>query len=353
MANIPANALNITATGIVKFDGTATFTATTVTQNAVIVGGASNALASTTVGATGQVLQGNTAAAPTYSTATFPSTATGTGTILRADGTNWVATTATYPATTTSQQILYSSATNVVGQVTAANSAVAATNSSGTLAMRALSVVSQIFTSSGTYTPTTGMLYCVIECVGSGGGGGGTATASVSNLSLGAGGGGGGYSRKVSSASTVGASQTVTVGAAGTGGSSGANAGAAGNDVSVGTICVGKGGAGGGGNTGSSVPFGGVGGVAGTGDFTVVGQNGIQGTTSAITVIQSVLGIGGMSALGFGFPGGPTTSTPQTGVAAQLYGAGGGGGSSFSANGAAAGGAGSKGIVVITEYVIN
>ncbi len=49
---------------------------------------------------TGKVLQGSgVGVAPVYSTATYPSTATGTGTILRADGTNWVATTATFPDT--------------------------------------------------------------------------------------------------------------------------------------------------------------------------------------------------------------------------------------------------------------
>lgn len=108
-----------TLTGVLTGNGVSAVTASTVTQNGVIVGGASNALASTSVGSTGQFLQGNSGSAPTYSTATLPSTATGTGTILRADGTNWVATTATYPATTTVNQLLYSSATNVIGGVTA------------------------------------------------------------------------------------------------------------------------------------------------------------------------------------------------------------------------------------------
>lgn len=64
-------------------------------------------------GATGRVLQSNAAAAPSFSTATFPSTATGTGTILRADGTNWVPTTATFPTTAgTSGNILTSDGTN-------------------------------------------------------------------------------------------------------------------------------------------------------------------------------------------------------------------------------------------------
>lgn len=70
-------------------------------------------------GASGTVLQGQgVGTASSFSTATFPSTATSTGTVLRADGTNWSATTATYPTTTTSQQILYSSAANTVGGLT-------------------------------------------------------------------------------------------------------------------------------------------------------------------------------------------------------------------------------------------
>ena len=48
----------------------------------------------------GKVLQGQgVGTASDFSTATYPSVATGTGTILRADGTNWVPTTATYPNT--------------------------------------------------------------------------------------------------------------------------------------------------------------------------------------------------------------------------------------------------------------
>jgi hypothetical protein len=49
---MPANALNISAAGIVKFDGTAYFSADTVTNHNVIVGGASNALTSVPPSAT-------------------------------------------------------------------------------------------------------------------------------------------------------------------------------------------------------------------------------------------------------------------------------------------------------------
>src|SRR6185503_17666870 len=126
------------------------------------------------------------------------------GTVLQGQGVGTASdfSTATYPATTTSQQILYSTATNVVGQLTTANSSLAATNSSGTLAMRALSVVIQTFTANGTYTPTSGMLYCVIEIIGSGGGGGGTASTTGAQIAAAGGGGSGEYARGVFSAAT-------------------------------------------------------------------------------------------------------------------------------------------------------
>lgn len=259
--------------------------------------------------------------------------------------------TATYPATTTSQQILYSTAANVVGQLTTANSALAATNSSGTLAMRALSVNIQVFTSTGTYTPTSGMLYCVIECGGGGGGGGGTGNSGATASAVGGGGGGGAYSRKFASAATIGASQTVTIPNAAAGGTAGNNAGASPAATTVGTICTANGGSGGAGNTGSGSSAGGAGGTAGTGDFSVPGEAGGSTISAAITSVIIPYGVGGASCLGFGGP--PIVATGAvTGNAGQLYGGGGGGGSSFGAAGTAAGGAGGKGIVIITEYII-
>ena len=104
----------VTLTGVLTGNGTSAFTASTVTQHGVLVGGASNAVSSTGVGSTGQVLQGVSGADPTYSTATFPSTATGTGTFLRANGTNWVASTSTIPDTFAQGDIIYGSASNVL-----------------------------------------------------------------------------------------------------------------------------------------------------------------------------------------------------------------------------------------------
>src|SRR5262245_40851282 len=71
-------------------------------------------------------------------------------------------------------------------------------------------VVIQTFTASGTYTPTSGMSYCLIEAVGGGAGGAGGAATTGQSWSFG-GGGGGGYSRKRASAADIGVSQTVTV----------------------------------------------------------------------------------------------------------------------------------------------
>lgn len=128
------NAINITTTGIAKFDSaTGLFSATTTTNNAVLLGSTSNAIANLGPTATaGQFLQSAGAVAPpVFSTATLPSTATGTGTILRADGTNWAATTATYPTTATVSQILYASATNVIGGITTGNNGMLVTGATG------------------------------------------------------------------------------------------------------------------------------------------------------------------------------------------------------------------------------
>lgn len=76
------NAINLNATGIAKYDGAGTFTATTVTQHSVIVGGASNALTSIAL-TNGQLAIGSTGADPVAATITAGTgitTSTGAGT---------------------------------------------------------------------------------------------------------------------------------------------------------------------------------------------------------------------------------------------------------------------------------
>lgn len=79
-----------------------------------------------------QLLMSGANTSPSWSTATFPATAGTAGTILRSNGTNFVNTTATYPTTTTVDQILYSSATNTIGGITTGAEGVLVTNSFGT-----------------------------------------------------------------------------------------------------------------------------------------------------------------------------------------------------------------------------
>ena len=68
----PGNALNITQTGLVLFDGTATFTATTTTQYNTLVGNTGNTIANIAPGTATWVLTSNGAAAnPSYQVLPF------------------------------------------------------------------------------------------------------------------------------------------------------------------------------------------------------------------------------------------------------------------------------------------
>ena len=213
----------------------------------------------------------------------------------------------------------------------------------------ALSTVKIVtFTASGTYTPTVGIIYCVIECVGAGGGGAGAQSTS-GNVAGGGGGGSGSYSRKLATAAQIGASQTVTIGTGGTLGISANGSGGAGGDTSVGSLCIGKGGGGGGGGS-TSLVNGGAGGVYGTGDVLTAGNQGGFGAGYAITTIHGFGGAGAPSVFG----GGVFTpvSVSSGGVSGKALGAGGSGGYSYNAISAAPGGNGAPGSVIITEYII-
>jgi hypothetical protein len=105
---------------------------TSLTNHGVLVGASTSAITQLAAGSAGQVLQsGGAAADPVYSTATYPSTATGTGTLLRADGTNWVATTSTYPNTNAVSTLLYASSSNVMAALATANDGLLVTSNTG------------------------------------------------------------------------------------------------------------------------------------------------------------------------------------------------------------------------------
>lgn len=213
-------------------------------------------------------------------------------------------------------------------------------------AFRISTVSTQVFTVSGTYTPASGMAFCIIECLGGGAGGGGVA-GTAGNIYIGAGGGAGSYSRAYKTAAQVGASQTVTIGAGGNGGSAGLNTGSAGGDSSVGTLCVGKGGSGGQGTSVGQNGFGGAGGVAGTGDFTPTGARGEGGFYNSLNTTISMRGGFGANSI---WGGGGQCGANSAGGNATNYGSGGGGGNTSDASNFA-GGNGSAGIIIITEFL--
>ncbi len=229
------------------------------------------------------------------------------------------------------------------------------------------SAVVQTFTASGTYTPTPGMLYCIIEVLGGGGGGGGTVAAVGNTQAAGLIGAAGGYAKGVFPASLIGASQVVTVGAAGAGGPTGGNNGTTGGTTSVGALISATGGTGGVGFTtvmASYILFGGGAGAGGTGTGGFLQVTG-DGGTPAFGIIAATLstpyasiltgGKGGSSIYGVGGtplgPGGTDGSGQANGSNASGYGSGGSAGCSASGGGAASGGNGTAGIVIITEFV--
>lgn len=211
-------------------------------------------------------------------------------------------------------------------------------------------VTQQVFTANGTYTPTIGMIYCMIEVVGSGGGGGGGAGVAATSSGAGGGGGGGAYSRSFKTAAQVGVSQSVTIGAGGTAGTAGANAGGAGNASSVGALVTANGGSGGNGSVATAtIGYGGGGGAGGTtggtGDFKLPGQAGGLGLVLAGAGGISTAGGGGASFFGLG---GHYTSAGAA-AAGPVYGSGGDGAPANNAN--VAGLAGADGVAVITEFI--
>jgi hypothetical protein len=215
--------------------------------------------------------------------------------------------------------------------------------------------VIQVFTVTGTYTPSAGMVFAILECIGPGGGGGGTAgtTATAGSIMCSGGGGGGSYSRSLRTAAQIGASQAVTVGPVGTAGAASGTNGGAGGAVSIGTLCVANGGGAGIGlTTAVTGTDSALGGARGTGDFTTAGNPGCA--PSGIVYAQGIA-VSGVGAAGpFGGAGRTPTcahGTAAAGTPGLAYGGGGSGGVSIESTAGAAGGAGGPGVAIITEFI--
>ncbi|MDF7658293.1 phage tail protein [Erwiniaceae bacterium L1_54_6] len=200
----------------------------------------------------------------------------------------------------------------------------------------------QIFTSSGTYTPTTGTTKIVVEVQGAGGGGGSASASSTSTASVATGGGAGAYAKSI--LTTVPTSQAVVVGTGGT-------AGIAGGYSSFGSI-VASGGAAGGNNLSSSWSSG------------VILSRGAQtATASGGNLINSIGGSGGdaiYSNMGNCLSGAGGDSFLSKGAfkigggsgngATAVLGAGGSGANATQTTTQYTGGSGGAGIVIIWEY---
>jgi len=194
----------------------------------------------------------------------------------------------------------------------------------------------QVFTAGGTYTPTTGMKFCVVELCGGGGGGG---SGNTTDGACGGGGGSGGSALKKISAATIGASKAVTVGGGGAA-STTTTSGGTGGTSSLGALVSATGGVGGTENTSATASVaGGAGGTGASGDLNFTGQDGGAGAADAV-----VGGFGGSSRMGGG--GG---ATQFGGFAGGNYG-GGGAGSRRSSGTDRAGAAGAQGVVYLWEY---
>lgn len=90
-----------------------------------------NSMEVTAAGASGQILQSNGAAAPSWSTPTYPSASGSAGKIIRANGTNNVYSTSTFADTYTASNLLYSNGANTVQGLATANSGILITSGAG------------------------------------------------------------------------------------------------------------------------------------------------------------------------------------------------------------------------------
>ncbi|HBC0969450.1 TPA: tail fiber protein [Escherichia coli] len=198
-------------------------------------------------------------------------------------------------------------------------------------------VNTQVFTSSGTYTPTPGTKRIRVTITGGGGGGGGCKAISNNETFFGAGGGAGGTI--VSIMTPTQNSYPVTIGAGGAGGVSATNGTSGGNSVFASLIA--PGGAGGG-KVGVTNTNGGNGGVPSTGDIRITGGHGGDGQSGNI----GVSGEGGTSHWGGGGRAGA-----GGGVSGKAYGSGGGGAYDAGYSGTSmTGGKGAAGICIIEEF---
>lgn len=264
--------------------------------------------------------------------------------------------------TPTNGQIPIGNGTNYTAATLTAGTGMSITNAAGSISLSTTAftqVVIQVFSANGTYTPTSGMKYCIVEAIGGGGGGGGCQTTSSVQVAAAGGGGGGAYQRSVFTAATIGASKAVVIGAGGAAGSAGNNNGSAGGATTLGTTLLvangGSGGVGGAATGTSATSGGGAAGGVGTGTVFIGAEAGQAGVcTYNATTYNSQSGAGGNSHFGYGGKGIfriAISGANNTGNNATGWGGGGSGASNTISCADTAGGFGRDGYLIITEYI--
>jgi hypothetical protein len=207
----------------------------------------------------------------------------------------------------------------------------------------------QVFTSSGTYTPSAGTTSVVIEVLGAGASGGATAATAAGQCAAGGGGGAGAYGK--SRLTTGFSGVAVTVGLGGAAPAAGANSGNNGGSSSFGSLLVCLGGTGGGGST--AIAASGLTGPNGGNQGLPIGANlcssgGMAGGNGfTISATQPLAGKGGDSIYGVG---GHAPTSGGGARAAFGYGSGSSGVNAGPSNAAQAGLPGMPGIVLVWEY---
>lgn len=215
-------------------------------------------------------------------------------------------------------------------------------------------------TGAGTYTPTTGMKFVIVQAQAGGGGGGGAATASATQFAIASGGGGGEYIEALFTAANIGTSKAFSVGASAAGGLAGNNAGTAGNNTTFNTswIVATGGGAGVGGASAAASQIFQTAGGSGNGGSVATGTLIKQipgGSYSAgfAFVTQGIASTGGASAnAALAAGSGAITSTTLAGTTAiGATGGGGSGAATYNGGTQQAGGNGAAGFINFIEFI--
>lgn len=320
------------------------------TTNGITLGNLAQAAANTVLAN----VTGSTANVTAFS---MPTCNTSVSALNYTPGTGWICNAGLITAATVSSTYLpTATAASTYATIAQATTALAATGGSITGVSGSFTTLSassgvtgipgrllnvQVFSASGTYTPTSGTTHAIIKVQAPGGGSGGTTTTGASTISISAAGSAGSYAEAYWSSPT---SQTVTIGTAGSAGAA-AGAGGTGGTTSIGSIVSCPGGVGGAVGAANTPPFmvtpaASPSACTVSGPATILsiaggrGQFGISVSTTASDVAPG--GIGYLGSGNFGTASG--------------YGSGGGSASiGISASGAA-GFAGSPAVVIAYDY---